>query len=304
MLSAGADVQTSMVSAIAHLPRRDRARADQTVLPHLAMGEAISTALAAAELFPADQLRFLALAERSGHLDSLLRELADFTDEMIALRRVIQSGVALPAMNLVAAAFIVPFPALFMGGSLLSYLASALGFLLAIALIVGGAIVGFLRAPGWLLDRVLRPLPIFGTTWREIDYWNLTRTLALLSRTTVGVIPALRLAADTCRSPRLAAALRTTVDQAEHSGGQLSPLLRASGELPAEMIALWQTGEQSGRLDETFQRLAKLFAERCRNRLTELANWTPRIVYGLVAGYMVYKILGSFSGYVDRLNAL
>ena len=304
MLSAGADVQTSMVSAIAHLPRRDRARADQTVLPQLAMGEAISSALAASNLFPADQLRFLALAERSGHLDSLLRELADFTDDMIALRRVIQSGVALPAMNLVAAAFIVPFPAYFMGGSLLNYLASSLGFLLAIVLIVGGAIVGFLRAPGWLLDRILRPLPLFGTTWRELDYWHLTRTLALLSRTTVGVIPALRLAADTCRSPRLATALRAAVDQAEIGGAQLSPLLRASGELPAEMIALWQTGEQSGRLDETFQRLAKLFAERCRNRLADMATWTPRLVYALVAGYLVWKILGLAQGYIGTLNSI
>ncbi len=303
MLSAGADVTTSMVSAIAHLPRRDRDRANETVLAHLAVGEPISTALAASNLFPPDQLRFLALAERSGHLDSLLRELADFTDDLLALRRVIQSGVALPAMNLVAAAFILPFPAYFMGGSLLNYLGSALGSLAVIALIVTAGIVGFLRAPGWLLDRVLRPLPIFGTTWRELDYWNLTRTLALLARTTLGVIPALRLAADTCRSPRLATALRTTADHAEQSGGQLSPLLRASGELPAEMIALWQTGEQSGRLDETFQRLAKLFAERARNRLTELANWTPRLVYFVVAGFMVYKILGGMSAYVGRLNA-
>ena len=304
MLAAGADVSTSMDAAIAHLPRRDRTRAIEQILPHLARGEPISSALAAPALFPDDQLRFLALAERSGHLDYLLRELADFTDETMALRRVILSGIALPVVYLVIALFIVPVPALVAGGSLAGYLASSLGSLTVIALVAGGSVVAFQRAPGALLDRVLRPLPLLGTTWRELDYWHLTRTLALLSRTSVGVVPAVRLAAETCRSPRLAATLLAAADQAETRGAPLSPLLRASGELPPELTALWQTGEQSGRLDETFQRLAILFAERCRHRLAELARWTPRLVYFAVVGYMAWQILRLARGYVDSLNAI
>jgi type II secretory pathway component PulF len=81
-------------------------------------------------------------------------------------------------------------------------------------------------------------------------------------------------------------------------------LLRAAGEFPAEMLTLWQTGEQSGRLDETFQRLATLFAERCRHRIAELARWTPRLAYFLVAAYMVLEILHLARGYVDSLNAI
>lgn len=304
MLAAGAAVPTSMDSALAHLPRNVRAPAREAVQARLAQGESISRALAATELFPADQLRLLALAERSGHLDAVLRELADFTDDLIALRRIILSGLALPAVYLVVAAFVGPLPALFAGGSLLRYLASSLGFLTVIVLIAGGAVVAYQRAPGRLLDRVLRPLPLLGSTWRELDYWHLTRNLALLARTNVGIIAAVRLSADTCRSPRLANSLRAAADQAEAKGAPLSPLLRAAGELPPEMLALWQTGEQSGRLDETFQRLATLFAERCRHRLKELARWTPRIGYFLVAGYMVYEILRLARGYIDSLNTI
>jgi type II secretory pathway component PulF len=302
MLAAGADVLTSMHSAIALLPRRERRRAGETILPSLAGGQPISVALAASALFPADDLRLLALAEHSGHGDLLLRELADFTDELIALRRVICSGLALPAVYLVIAAFVVPFPAFFTGGSLGSYLISSVGFLLAIAIVVGGAIFAFRHAPGWLLDRILPPLPLLGSTWRELDYWHLTRTLALLARTHVGVIAAVRLAADTCRSPRLAAALRTAAGEAEACGAPLGALLAATRELPPEMIALWQTGEQSGRLDETFQRLATLFGERCRQRLQQLAQWTPRVGYFLVAGYLVWEILHLAGGYLGALN--
>jgi general secretion pathway protein F len=304
MLAAGASVPVAMESALAHLPAGIRPRASQAMHACLAAGQPISAALVATQLFPADQLRLVALAERSGHVDILLRDLADFADEMIALRRIVVSGLALPAVYLVIAAFLGPLPALVAGGSLAGYLGSSLGFLSLIGLGVGGALVAWRRAPGTLLDRALRPLPLLGTTWRELDYWQLTRTLALLSRTSVGIIDAVRLAADTCRSPRLATVLCAAADQAEARGVALSPLLRATGELPPEMVALWQTGEQSGRLDETFQRLATLFAERCRHRLAELARWTPRIGYLLVAAFLVYKILSLARGYIDSLNTI
>ncbi len=304
LLAAGAQVQIAMESAIAHLPRRDRAQANATIPACLARGEPVSQALAASRLFPADHLRFLGLAEQSGHLDPLLRELADFTEEVIALRGVVVSGLALPVVYLAITAFLGPLPALFAGGSVFAYLVSSVGFLALVALGAGALVLGFKRAPGALLDRVLRPLPFLGATWREWDYWHLTRTLALLSRTSIGVIPAVRQAADTCRSPRLATTLRTASDQAETRGVPLSPLLRATGELPVEMMALWQTGEQTGRLDETFQRLAVLFAERSRRRLAELTRWTPRLVYFLVAAYMVLQIVHLARGYLDTLNEI
>jgi type II secretory pathway component PulF len=304
MLAAGASVQQAVESAAAHLPAGDRQRATPVLATHLAQGQPLSTALAATGLFPPDQVHLLALAERSGHGDVLLRELADYTDDQLGLRRIIRSGLALPAVYLVVTAFVAPLPGLFMGGTVFSYLAASLGFLAAIALVVGGVILALQKAPGTVLDRVLRPLPLLGPTWRELDYWHLTRTLALLARTSVGVIEAVRLAAETCRSPRLALALRSAADTAEARGAPLSPLLRASGELPADLVALWQTGEQSGRLDDTFQRLATLYAERCRHRLAELARWTPRLAYFVVIAYMAFKILGLARGYVDSINTV
>ncbi len=304
MLAAGASVEQAVESAAAHLPAGDRRRATPLLAAHVGQGQPLSTALAATGLFPPDQVHLLSLAERSGHGDVLLRELADYTDDQLGLRRIIRSGLALPAVYLVVTAFVAPLPGLFMGGSVLSYLSASLGFLVVIALVVGGGILALQKAPGTLLDRVLRPLPLLGSTWRELDYWHLTRTLALLARTSVGVIDAVRLAADTCRSPRLAHALRAAAATAEARGVPLSPLLRASGELPADLVALWQTGEQSGRLDETFQRLAALFAERCRHRLAELARWTPRLAYFVVIAYMAFKILGLARGYVDSINTV
>lgn len=304
LLSAGAPVEQAVESATALLPLGDRRRALPLLTTHVAQGQPLSAALAATGLFPPDQVRLIALAERSGHGDLLLRELADYTDDQVGLRRILRSGLALPAVYLVATALIAPLPGLFLGGSVFSYLSASLGFIATIALVAGGVVLALQKAPGAVLDRWVHPLPLLGPTWRELDYWHLTRTLALLSRTSVGVIAAVRLAADTCRSPRLAQALRAAADTAESQGVPFSPLLRASGALPADLVALWQTGEQSGRLDETFQRLATLYAERCRHRLAELARWTPRLAYFVVIAYMAFKILGLARGYVDSINTV
>lgn len=304
MLAAGAPVPTAAESAAAHLPRREVAGALATLHLGLGRGEAVSTALAATGLFPPDHLRLLAIAERSGHLDAMLLELAEFTEELVALRRMILSGLALPAVYLAITAFIGPLPALLAGGSTGSYLTSSVGFLACVGLVIGGGIFAFNRAPGTLLDRLLRPLPLVGATWVELDYWRLTRNLAMLSRTSLGVIESVRLCAETCHSPRLATALRRAADEAEARGAPLSPALRASGEFPAELIALWQTGEHTGSLDDTFRRLAKLFGERCQNRLRELARWTPRVAYLAIVIYMAFQILRLAGSYLHQFDGL
>jgi type II secretory pathway component PulF len=156
--------------------------------------------------------------------------------------------------------------------------------------------------PGPLLDRFLRPLPLLGATWVELDYWRLTRNLAMLSQTSLGVISSVRLCAETCRSPRLATALRHAANEAETRGAPLGPSLRASGEFPVELIALWQTGEQSGRLDETFRHLALLFKDRSQYRLREISRWTPRLAYLLVVLFMAFQILRLAGSYLYALN--
>lgn len=304
MLAAGAPVPTAAESAAAHLPGRAATSALAALHGGIGRGEAVSTALAATGLFPIEHMRLLAIAERSGHLDPMLLELAAFTEEMIALRRMMFSGLALPAVYLVITALIGPLPALLAGGSTASYLMSSVGFLVCIGLLIGGAIYGFNRAPGTVLDRLLRPLPLVGTTWVELDYWRLTRNLAMLSRTSLGVIESVRLCAETCRSPRLANALRQAADEAETRGAPLSPSLRASGEFPVELIALWQTGEHTGSLDDTFRRLALLFGERCQHRLRELARWAPRVAYLAVVVYMAFQILRLAGSYLHMLDGI
>jgi len=71
-------------------------------------------------------------------------------------------------------------------------------------------------------------------------------------------------------------------------GGQLdvSQALASAGVFPDELIQVWATGEQSGRMDETLDRLARFYEERWRRSLDQVVTWLPRIAYVLVMSYI------------------
>lgn len=256
------------------------------------------------DVFPAEQVRLLQVAERSGSVDATLADLADYAGEMIRARRTIVSGLMLPAVVIHVAAMILPLPRLILGSDVKGYLISSLGPLAVIWAVVGA--VGFFarRASPDTLDAVLGKIPVAGEAWRELQRWRMASALRMLMRTSLEMPTALRFAADACHSAPLCTALRAAATAAERNGEPASHSLRASGALPADVIALWRNGEQTGGLDATFGRLAARFAESFNARLQAIATWFPRVIYFAVAADLVVQILRLGSAYAGRLNGI
>jgi len=75
-----------------------------------------------------------------------------------------------------------------------------------------------------------------------------------------------------------------------------------SRSLPSEFICVWEVGEESGELDESARRLGDMHADNAEMRFTLIAQWTPRIIYGIVACVMIYYIFKGYSQiYADLL---
>jgi type II secretory pathway component PulF len=71
---------------------------------------------------------------------------------------------------------------------------------------------------------------------------------------------------------------------------------------PDHFIQFWATGEQSGRMDEMLDRLAKFYEERWRRSLDQVVTWLPRIAYALVSCYVIWQIFNIFGSYVNTFN--
>lgn len=299
MLRAGVIASVALDSCAHVLPEAgDAARVVE-------QGRPLSEAFAQfPHIFPADQIRLLQVAERSGSVDATLADLADYAGEMIRARRTIVSGLMLPAVVIHVAALVLPLPGLILGTGVAGYLVSSLGFLAVIWGAVGAIVLFARRASPDTLDAVLQRVPVAGEAWRELQRWRMASALRMLARTSLDVPASLRFAAEVCHSAQLASALHQAADAAETKGEPASVSLRASGALPPDVIALWRNGEQTGGLDTTFTRLANRFAENFNARLQVIAAWFPRVVYFIVTIYLVVQILKLGSAYAGHLSGI
>jgi type IV pilus assembly protein PilC len=258
----------------------------------------------------------LAVSEQSGALDVGLLSLANYYENLARARRKMISASMFPALILMVAVFVSHLPALVAGAlgqgnyGLPEYLRDTVGFLILLVLALG--------AMGWLVrtalktpkldlvtDRFIRFLPLVGRVRFDYALSQWISSVRLMLKAGFGVVPALEYSSKTINSPQIAHAYdiaRPLID----SQLEVSRALQASGVFPEQLIQFWETGEQSGRLDDMLDRLAQYYEERWRQSLDLLSSWLPRIAYGLVCVYMIFQmanLLGPLIGaYTEALQ--
>jgi type II secretory pathway component PulF len=86
-----------------------------------------------------------------------------------------------------------------------------------------------------------------------------------------------------------------------------------SGKMPAEAVGgcslfpemfanLYASGEVSGKLDESLGRLRQYYQEEGTRKLHAVAQWTPRIIYLLVALMIAYRVIQYWTGYFKQIQ--
>ena len=62
-------------------------------------------------------------------------------------------------------------------------------------------------------------------------------------------------------------------------------------EFPKDFLDVWLVGEESGKLEEASERLAKIATEKAEWMISQIAKWLPILIYGLVCIWMIKMIL-------------
>jgi type IV pilus assembly protein PilC len=257
---------------------------------------------------PAFDLALLHSGEQSGRLEACFRVLSDYYRDRARLARQVIGDLAYPVFLFHFAVFILPFAQFFNSGNWLVYLAQTFGLLIPLYVIAVLAIyAGQSRHGeqwrGWL-EALLHPIPVLGTARYYLAIARLAGALEALLSAGVTIIEAWELAASASGSPalrRVVLAWRPKVN-----GGQ-SPaeVVNSSGRFPDVFASQYTTGEISGKLEETLQRLHKYYQEEGSRKLHHLAQWTPRAVFLLVALMIAYRIVGFWLGHFrDIQNAI
>jgi general secretion pathway protein F len=317
LLKSGVPLDRAL-SITAELSERQNFRAVVLdVLRVLKGGKTLADSLAThPAYFPDLYLNMIRAGEASGALASVFERLAEFEASRDDLRGYIISSMIYPSllslvglgsvfllMYFVAPRFAavfeqsrmaIPLPTrVLLEGSkwLQSY-----GWILAVAIVAFVASLAYyIRTPGGKLwwDTIRLRVPVLGTALRKAETARFARAMSTLVANGVALVQSITIAGATMNNRRIAGSLEGVVRGVKRGEGIAAPLAR-SGQFPALAGHLLTVGEETGRLDEMFTRMAEIYEGETRaaiRRLTALFEPLIILVLGVLVGALILSML-------------
>jgi len=242
-------------------------------------GHALAAGLADfPRVFPEIYRATVAAGEQSGHLDTVLERLADYTESREVLRQKVLGAMLYPIVLTIMSftivsillAYVVPkvvqvfensrtrLPLMTRALVAVSDLIRHYGIWLLLALIALAVLfVRWQREPAnqRRVHRWLLTLPLVGKLLRGFNTARFTRTLSILTASAVPVLDALRISGEVVTNlPMRDAVAEATARVRE--GAPIGRSLAASRLFPPMTIHLISSGESSGKLENMLERAA------------------------------------------------
>jgi general secretion pathway protein F len=235
----------------------------------------------------------VAAGERAGHLAQVLTQLADYTEARHAARQQLQLAMLYPSILMLAAFSIVGFLLSFVvpdvvkvfidSGQQLPVLTRGLiatsdfvrDYGLVLILVLGSVTAGLrmaLRNPSYVLrwHQIQLRLPLIGRVIQASNSTRFVSTLAILGRSGVPLVDALKISAEVVANQQIRARMKD-VARAVREGSGLTRALERSGDFPPMMLYMIASGERSGELDNMLERAA-------HQQQTQLSNGIAMLV--------------------------
>ena len=315
MLSAGVPLERSLAFSSSQAGNAALSAAVAEVRSDVQAGSSLAAALRRRpKMFGSLYVAMVSAGEESGALDQVMARLADYLDETAELRGRIRSALLYPALMAIVAAIGVTVILLFVVprfASMLSDVGGTLPLSTRLLMAMSSAVVhwwfvwvplvAFLGggARRWVASGDNRRtwhgfrlgLPVTGDLERNYATARFMRTLGLLLRSGVGIIPSLRIARSSVSNVVMGEAIEratASVTQGKRLAAELHGIIPPMAE---QLIAV---GEESGQLDELCLRAADSYdRESARRMRTLIGLIEPALIllFGLLVGFVALAML-------------
>jgi type II secretory pathway component PulF len=154
-----------------------------------------------------------------------------------------------------------------------------------------------------LLDNLIIRVPVFGLLLRKLDITRFSRTLGTLLGSGVDVGASIDLTADVMRLDPL----RRAVADARSfimDGGELSEALLESRWFGPDVIAVVESGEETGKLPESLERLADDYEEQVAYMVRNMGQLVQPMIMIFMGGLVLFIILAVLLPYIALLTNL
>ncbi len=280
-------------------------------------GKSLADSLAThPEYFSNLYVNIVRAGEASGALAPVFDRLADFERTRDDLRSYIISAMIYPALLmlvglgsvLVLMNYVVPrFAQVFQESHMrmplpTQILLEASRILKTYGLVAVGAIVA--AVAGWRTyigtprgrlwwDALQLRFPLLGVAVRKAETARFARAMETLVANSVPLVQSLGIAAAVLTNRSIAMALETVAQGVKRGEGIAAPLKR-TGQFPALAGHLLSVGEETGRLDQMFGRMAEIYENETRaaiKRFTTLFEPLVILVMGVIVGALILSML-------------
>jgi general secretion pathway protein F len=254
--------------------------------------------------------------EASGSLASVFDRLAEFERSSDDLRAYIVSSMVYPALlALVGAAsiailmnFVVPrFAGVFEQSHMVmpaptrmlietSHMVQSYGWIALTALVAGiAALLIYRRTTQGRLwwDTGTLKIPLLGDAIRKAETARFARAMGTLVANTVPLLQSIHISRAILNNRKIANSLEIVSQGVKRGEGIAGPLKR-TGEFPPLAGHLLSVGEETGRLDSMFNRMADIYEADTRaaiKRFTSLFEPLVILVMGLIVGTLILSML-------------
>jgi len=166
---------------------------------------------------------------------------------------------------------------------------------LAAAAAVAVALYSYIRTRAGRLwwDSLRLRLPLIGDALRKAETARFARAMATLIANSVPLVQSIGIAGAILNNKRIAGSLEIVSQGVKRGEGLANPLRRA-GEFPPLAGHLLSVGEETGRLDHMFARMADIYEADTRaaiKRFTSLFEPMLILVMGVVVGAFILSML-------------
>jgi type IV pilus assembly protein PilC len=250
--------------------------------------------------------------EQSGNLVDALSRYVEYQRRILALRQRFRAALTYPAVLCVAAVGVILFLLMYVVptftliyGDMEADLPASTRLLVritgqlqrALPFFLGGALVLAVAAWRWhatpdgrrTIDRLTMRLPWIGDLVRGYLFSRIARTLGMMLRGGIPMIPSLQVTLTTVGNAFVGDALQRCIPRVA-AGSSLADALEGTGVVPPLVLEMAAIGEGSGSLSEMLGHVSDLYDSEVDTRLTALAAAIEPIIMvgmGLVVATIV-----------------
>ena len=311
LLSSGLDIQRAL-----QLMENSRKKKEKEILCQIreviVSGSSFSESLNRSGQFSDYEIFSIQIGEESGQLLPVLRELSNFYNRSIKYRQQLLSALAYPVFVIGFAFFVIYFLLKYLVPlfsdvykkfdgelpmitqkivALSNWLGSYSGYLfLGAGLLIGALYLQ--RKKTWLRKAsatLILHLPIFGPIIRHIYLSRFCQSMYLLLSARVPLLKGLELVGQMISFYPIEQSLKQAREGVLH-GQSLNETLRSHNFYPPTFLALIEVGEEAGKLELMFQKLALQYSDAVEQKTAVIGSLLePILIIGL--GVLVGIIL-------------